>query len=304
MMLTLDYVMPFWNRKDCVLGTLDTLLDSGTSSDDKIIAVDDFSTEDLASAFCGLSDKITYFRRDRKSNANACRFSGVSISEADIVSFIDSDDGVSKSRTSEVKAFFDAHPTVDVMVDNFITITGSEKTSFEFLSSNPEPHEVARNVCLHAFPITFSSISARRSSLSSNILDVECARYQDRDFLLNSVRAGLKVKFANTNSVFKFQRRDSFSRSSRGYLKGLQYLLERHSDEFESLPSEFVFYLYARNLVPAMRGGGISEACRTLAAIRGEFRGVSISEYLERYRAGRNIRRNAESAFIRRMKSD
>lgn len=267
-----------------------------------VIVSDDASTDATKKVINNFKNKIKlrYVYNPIKSNANYARNSALRKSDGRIVIFLDSDDEISPERIGSVVKCHQNYGC-DILVTNFSTINKKLFSSFNFNCNILDKLNKPYLLLAHAFPITFSSISATKNSIiKMDYLDQFMFRHQDRDFLLSCFKFELKIKFKNLPGVFKNQSSDSFSRSELGYIKSLDNILNKHKKNFIALDRQIVDYLVLRTFIKSFSRFDIDNFSLNLKdLINSRFLSFYSLSRFQNYFLGRAKRKSLEKKAVK-----
>ncbi len=100
-------IIPTYNRASWLPGAIDSVLEQ-TFQDYELLIVDDGSTDNTQEMVAGYGDKVKYLYQNNKG-PSAARNLGIKSAQADLLSFLDSDDRWLKNKL---------HTQVDLMISN------------------------------------------------------------------------------------------------------------------------------------------------------------------------------------------
>ncbi|HTD25654.1 MAG TPA: glycosyltransferase family 2 protein [Candidatus Elarobacter sp.] len=110
-------IVPTYNRAH-VLGESVASLLAEREVDLEVVVVDDGSTDDTAALLAGLGDQRVRAVIRPHAGIAAARNAGIAAARAPYVAFHDSDDQALPGRLTVPLAFLDAHPEVDLVIQN------------------------------------------------------------------------------------------------------------------------------------------------------------------------------------------
>ena len=227
--IVLSVVVPAYNRQATIVRTLDSILRT-PRNDIEVIVVDDGSTDKTADIVHDIADeRITLIRNRIRQNANVARNKGIQSSQSDLIVFLDSDDEFLAGRVDRIIDFFQSHAQCDILFDSFLVEKKGKIKKFSFREGKIADVDLEKLLVSHAIPITFSSISVRKSRFNApNLLDRVMKQHDDRDFLLTQIANHANIYLGNGQDVIKHQGSDSISRSHIGHISGLDAIVKRH----------------------------------------------------------------------------
>ncbi len=107
-------IIPVFNRTEVLIRALQSL-QAQTYQDFEIIVVDDHSTVDIKPALSGFT--VRYVKTEGKG-VSAARNTGIRLSSAGLVAFLDSDDEWLPTKLEEQIAFLSLHPEISIVHTN------------------------------------------------------------------------------------------------------------------------------------------------------------------------------------------
>ncbi len=108
-MAAVSVVIPTFNRAQKVVRAISSVL-SQTFTDVEIIVVDDGSTDGTKKEVEQFDDFVTYVAHSSNLGVSAARNTGIKVSGAPLVAFLDSDDHWLPEKLAAQVGFFDEHP--------------------------------------------------------------------------------------------------------------------------------------------------------------------------------------------------
>lgn len=258
---SISIVMPTYNRAGVIMRAVTSVRDQ-TRSDWELLIVDDGSKDRTAEVVAGVGDsRIRYVPTDH-AGACAARNVGVAMSEADILTFLDSDD-----------------EALPCWVDTMITMLdgGRDLASAGFEEVEPDGatrrHEPQTLVPL--FPsVTGCFIHSGTYAMRRSLFDAAGGFAEDLPasqhtefsyrFLQSALDRGATIEHDATAVIRYYARRhDGIRGDDRARLAAVQYMLDHHGDRLRTDPRH-VADLYAIAGVRAARLGDYPQARRYL----------------------------------------
>jgi glycosyltransferase involved in cell wall biosynthesis len=288
-------VIPTYNRSATVLRAVDSVLASSEPALE-LVVVDDGSTDGTAAAIAGRGDpRLTYLRLSGHSNGNVARNRGIAATRAPLVAFLDSDDEFLPGRVERLLRFFDGHPGIDAVLDDFAVELAGRRRAARQPPGEIDGAGLTRLLVGHGLPLTCSAISARRTALAATGgFDEGLLRQQDRDLMLR-LAGRARVMLGTGADVLKHQSADSFSRLAPDYVAGLDALVARHPVFLDPANRPVLAYLSVRGILRAFLTGRPRQALAELGALRrAQHLPFGFLEALGSYPAGRGIRRTMQ----------
>jgi glycosyltransferase involved in cell wall biosynthesis len=133
--LTVAVIIPTYNRAGLLPETLDSLL-AQTRVPDEIIVVDDGSTDNTPELLTHYGPPVTVIRQANQGRSTA-RNNGVCASSSDLIAFLDSDDTLVPESIERRVAFFESHPSVDVLYTNVLMIDEASRVLGTYTQVKP-----------------------------------------------------------------------------------------------------------------------------------------------------------------------
>src|SRR5688572_21324050 len=106
-------IIPTYNRADRIAATIHSIL-AQTFRDFEILIVDDGSTDNTKQVVYGFTDNRIKYHRKKNEERGAARNAGISMSEGEYITFIDSDDIFYEDHLTVAKQFIDQHAEPEV----------------------------------------------------------------------------------------------------------------------------------------------------------------------------------------------
>lgn len=199
--MKLSVIIPVFNVVDYLRETLDCIVGQ-TYTDWELILVDDGSTDgslDVAKEYCAKDSRISLFQRDTlPKGAPNCRNIGLSKAKGKYVIYLDSDDIIApycfKQRVDYVEeneCDFAVFPLVG-FYNKFFDADGM------VFGYKPEGDAVSA-LLARTLPFVVVSNIYKREALVNSVVkwDTELKSYQDSDYNLQAIKAGLTYKVSN-----------------------------------------------------------------------------------------------------------
>jgi glycosyltransferase involved in cell wall biosynthesis len=293
-------VIPTHNRRDVLSAAVDSVL-AQDHENLELIVVDDCSTDDTPAYLNSIADsRLRWHRFAERRKGNAARNHGVRLSQAPIVSFLDSDDVYQPHRIGDVAALFAEAPAVDVHISSFVSVTRSGTTSCVNPDAVFAPGKFESYLLGGCLSLAGSGISVRRRAFDEiGGFDEGLLRMQDLDLLLRLARSHRGASTSKVNWV-KNRSSDSISRQPQGQIAALDALCARHPVIEDRYP-ELLGYLVAREIVRPFVNFRFREALRALGeANRYARSSLRSHQVATRYVSGKRLRRKLTGELSRR----
>lgn len=220
-------VIPTYNRAQCILQSIQSVLKQ-TYSNVELIVVDDGSTDETESLIRGISDhRVRYIY---KENGGACsaRNRGIEEAKGDYIAFQDSDDWWADNKLElQLKALNEN--VADVCICRMKSVDSScEKITV----IPPENQELKISSLLFSNFISTQMIVAKKKCFDEIRFDTEMPRLQDWDLCIRLMGS---YSFTMVNEVLVQQNigKDSISKKNDALIKALERILMKYSGEYE-----------------------------------------------------------------------
>lgn len=165
----------------------------GAQACEVVLIIDnpDCIIEDFLSAETLKDTRIKILRNATNIGLTKSLNRGIAVAAGDIIVRIDDDDIPDASRLDELAAYYDAHPTTDIV---FSYARGVDSSSGrEWVIDGPTDHDGIRRKLEQRNFIVHSSLSFKKSSLEPLGFYNEAFRYaQDYELYLRALRNGLQ----------------------------------------------------------------------------------------------------------------
>lgn len=125
----ISVIIPLYNKRDFILGTIDSVLKQ-KYGDYEIIVVDDGSTDDSISVVETISDNRLRLFRKQNGGPSSARNYGVQQAKGDWIFFLDADDTLEEGALEIVEDDIKVHRKTDVFCYNEYLIKNKQKTLF------------------------------------------------------------------------------------------------------------------------------------------------------------------------------
>lgn len=124
----ISVIIPTWNRAHKIVAAIDSVL-AQSYGFYELIVVDDASTDhtdEVVRVYMEKDSRIRYHKQPVNGGAAAARNTGVQMSEADIIAFLDSDDIWLPEKLEKQMAYWELHPDYSLIYSKFRYREGSE----------------------------------------------------------------------------------------------------------------------------------------------------------------------------------
>jgi glycosyltransferase involved in cell wall biosynthesis len=294
-------VIPTRNRRAVLPRAVDSVFGQHHQNFE-LIVVDDCSEDDTTAYLSSITDpRLKWHRFDQWRRGNAARNHGVAMSQAPLVSFLDSDDTYLPDRLGAAVAFFASHPEVDLRLHSFMSVVGSRQVPCVNPDAILNQEDLERYLIGYCLNLGGSGITTRRQAFDEiGGFDVTILRMQDREFLLRAARTRGCALAASLDWV-KNRSGDSLSHQPVGQIDALAVLSDRHSALRDRYP-ELFGYLVAREILQPVLGRRLRDAKAALdEARRNTQTRLSNWRLLTDYVHGKRTRRNLRKEMFERF---
>jgi glycosyltransferase involved in cell wall biosynthesis len=248
-MRTISIVIPTYNRADILPRALESVL-SQTVSDFEVIVVDDGSTDNTEAVVNSYDDpRLRYVRSEERKGANAARNAGIDAAEADIVSFLDSDDTfhpqhleVAMNRLNNAPSSCGGVFTAFKKVRDGETVTISDAPA-EFITQD---QLITENVVGG-----FSTVTLRSEVFETvGRLDEEMPSAQDIEFFIRVLEEYSLLGIDRPLMTYYYDA-DRISDDIERKIAGQERLMEKHGHKLSRAGQSRIYssraFVYARN---------------------------------------------------------
>lgn len=199
LMPLVSVIIPTFNRAHMIGDALASVLQQ-TYKNIEVLVIDDGSTDNTQAVIANLNASCVRYIKQKNAGASAARNFGITLSKADYVAFLDSDD-IYESKCIEAKVAI-------AMADENCVLVGGGCSYFDEHSKSCIADTPARSLisyedlCIFtAFPGATSNIFAKRAAIiAAGPFVTSLSNSEDRDFLRRLVKQG-NVKSCNFNTV-------------------------------------------------------------------------------------------------------
>ncbi|MCU4800371.1 glycosyltransferase [Halobacteria archaeon HArc-gm2] len=228
-MALVSVVIPTHNRADVLGRAIDSVF-AQTMTDFELIVVDDCSTDETQSVVTGYDDeRVEYVRLEENQGANSARNTGISASEGDFISFLDSDD-----------EFYPTHLEVVVKrLSNTDTSCAGAFTAFEHvrngsvftISEAPDGYITQDQVIAENIVGGFSTVTLRSEVFTEvGPLDEEMPAAQDIEYFIRLLER-YSLQGIDRPLVKYHHGADQISDDVNSRIAGQNRLLEKHGEK-------------------------------------------------------------------------
>ena len=207
--MKLSVIIPVFNVVDYLRETLDCIVGQ-TYTDWELILVDDGSTDgslDVAKEYCAKDSRISLFQRDTlPKGAPNCRNIGFEKARGEYLIYLDSDDIIApycfQQRVDYIKSN-DCDFAVFPMMGFYETLFDARGMLYGY---KPQGDNVCALLARTLPFVVVTNIYKRQSLVVKNIVwDTNLKSYQDSDYNLQVIRAGLSYKISNAKPDYFYR---------------------------------------------------------------------------------------------------
>lgn len=237
-MPAISVIMPAYNRADTVGRAIASVL--GQSLQDfELIVVDDGSTDRTVEALRAIRDpRLKMIELERNVGGNAARNHGIRTAQAELITFLDSDDEYLPNRLGSTVRYFTGHPEVDLLVDACIKRWPDSPGKRDLVRRNPElsgnDAVLAALFDRRLFKATPGITVRRDAAIKAGLFDEGLRRRQDYDFILRVARVG-RLASRNEPNWVKTGSADAITADLDRSLEAITALWDRHPEHFAKL---------------------------------------------------------------------
>ncbi len=233
-------VLPVFNRAEVVAQAIASVL-AQSFADFELIVVDDGSADETVERAMRFGDpRIQVIRIPTNGGACAARNLGIEAARGEIVCFLDSDDVYLPRKLERVVARFAARPSLDLLVDSFVSRKTRSDGERVKSKCNP-PGLVGQAFRAAVFERRIAKATTALSIRKRALVDVggfdpSLRRRQDLDLVL---RLSNKHVCTTTDEILweKHDSADAISRDHKLFLQASIDICDRHPDYLELHPA-------------------------------------------------------------------
>lgn len=283
-------VIPSYNKSDLLIEMIESIINQ-TYQNWEMIIIDDGSTEEdfqKVLRYISKDNRCSLIRRNREpKNGDTCRNIGMEMSNGDYLLIFDSDDIISPECLERRVAFMQANPDCDYASFPYAVFTNGEKWSFKDVNKvfNVMPEaELLPELLKANYPFTVWSNIYRKESVKEIKWDEQVLVYQDFDFMLSCILAGLNHKFCYGEPDYLYRqfldgRNVSGNFVSTKKNESTIYLFDKtldrltKSDSYEQLKNDFYEFVVLQ-FHRIMMGGTKDNVNRYIDFVRKYYHGI------------------------------
>lgn len=228
-MPAVSVIMPAYNVAPYIADAIESVL-AQTFTDFELLVVDDGSTDDtgdIAARYAASDPRIRLLRHENRGLA-AARNTALRAGRAPLFALLDSDDLWAPEFLAAQTALLAAHPDVDILTGNALTLGSYEDglPSRPYPDSRPNPD--LSTILKDELSVFIMSVFRRRVYETIGGFDEMLRTNEDFDFWLRAAIAGFR--FARNDRPLGYYRRreDSLSASQVRMLRGALRVYYKH----------------------------------------------------------------------------
>jgi glycosyltransferase involved in cell wall biosynthesis len=226
----ISVIIPAYNRDKILKRAIDSIV-AQTFQNWELIVVDDCSTDttfDVVNSFMVNNEGIRYYKLEKNSGANAARNQGIKLANADILSFLDSDDEMHPLNLKKQHEKFSSSPDLALCYTGVDYYSGSTKVS--------EVHQRMRGSLekylftnLKGLGSSTSGFAVRKEVMEkTGGFDESMASQQDLDLLVRVARL-YPIDFVDSCNTKMYLNSDNrISDNPHSVIKGEEQFLSKH----------------------------------------------------------------------------
>ncbi|TPK99533.1 MULTISPECIES: glycosyltransferase family A protein [unclassified Mesorhizobium] len=241
--MKLSVIMPVHNRETYVGAALRSLLRQRDAADLDIVVIDDGSTDGSAQAVRAMMDEASCIRLFQQENMGVTRARNSGLRqlepEAELVSFLDSDDISPAGRFAADIELFRKDPALDLTYSRMMLV---DRIDDQTLEPAPDCNSITvRGIHLSA------AIFSRRLVDRIGGFDEDFVQAEDTDFLLRSFEVGPRYLLPDTLALYYRRHAGNMTRQedvqSREFMRAIYKSMKRRRANPSLKPIEGIFEL-------------------------------------------------------------
>jgi glycosyltransferase involved in cell wall biosynthesis len=183
-------VIPTFNRRDYVLGAVNSALGQ-TTPPREIIVVDDASTDDTEPALTSYieTDSVRYIRLPRNVGPGGARNAGVQAARCQYVAVLDSDDLWLPNKLERQVSILDSRPDIGLVYGNCLNWDPSKDRQWIRVCNALPEGDVYRLAIFRRLFVSWITVLVRRTCFDdAGLFDESLRRHEDRDLTIRMTR--------------------------------------------------------------------------------------------------------------------
>ena len=223
----ISVVIPLYNKRGCLLKTLDSVL-AQSFKDYEVVIVDDGSTDGSLELVTSVADERVKVVSQANGGPSSARNRGIKESRGDYVAFIDADDVWTHDHLSNLGCLIDDFPDAVIYGMNYGFIDGGAKSLLDIT-----PYRGYLNDEWNCFPFFFwtSSTCCSRWMLSEvGGFDERMMYGEDCDLWYRLLLAGKGAIDTKVSAYYNRNSENSLSRQNMPLEKHIPFFIDKYAD--------------------------------------------------------------------------
>lgn len=226
-------ILPTYNRAETLGRAIKSVLDQ-TFGDFELIIVDDGSTDNTAEVVNSFRDpRVRYVRLETNRGAAAARNMGIKLARGDYIAFQDSDDEwLPEKLAKQMKVFAHAPAEVGVVYTGFWRIEGSKRTYIPSATVRRKEGNIHKELLKGNFVTTQAAVVKMECFDRAGLLAEELPRLQDWELFIRLSKL-YEFRCVDEPLLIAYFTPDSISANRAALITALQFIIDRHFDDFK-----------------------------------------------------------------------
>ncbi|TPI29712.1 glycosyltransferase family 2 protein [Mesorhizobium sp. B3-1-6] len=241
--MKLSVIMPVHNRETYVGAALRSLLRQRDAADLDIVVIDDGSTDGSAQAVRAMMDEASCIRLFQQENMGVTRARNSGLRqlepEAELVSFLDSDDISPAGRFAADIELFRKDPALDLTYSRMMLVDRIDDQTLE-------PAKDCNSITIRGIHLS-AAIFSRRLVDRLGDFDEDFVQAEDTDFLLRSFEVGPRYLLPDTLALYYRRHAGNMTRQedvqAREFMRAIYKSMKRRRANPSLKPIEGIFEL-------------------------------------------------------------
>ncbi|TPI42406.1 glycosyltransferase family 2 protein [Mesorhizobium sp. B3-1-9] len=241
--MKLSVIMPVHNRETYVGAALRSLLRQRDAADLDIVVIDDGSTDGSAQAVRAMMDQASCIRLFQQENMGVTRARNSGLRqlepEAELVSFLDSDDISPAGRFAADIELFRKDPALDLTYSRMMLVDRIDDQTLE-------PAQDCNSITIRGIHLS-AAIFSRRLVDRLGDFDEDFVQAEDTDFLLRSFEVGPRYLLPDTLALYYRRHAGNMTRQedvqAREFMRAIYKSMKRRRANPSLKPIEGIFEL-------------------------------------------------------------
>lgn len=229
----ISVVIPAYNRGYIIRKCIESVLQQ-TYQNIEVIVVDDCSIDNTVSVVKSIKDpRVQCYMLEKNRGACFARNYGVERSNGEYIAFQDSDDFWKEDKLEKQLAFME-NSGAELVFCGMNRNDPLNNTSTYYPSDFSDKKDILEQL-LENNAISTQTILIKRTCMKKISFDITFRRYQDWDFAIQAVAAGVKIAYMPYSLVDSVIQKNSISatvKSGEAYI----HLIDKHKKLYENYP--------------------------------------------------------------------